>query len=193
MANVITAETVVALSQCPRKAHLLLHSPDQGSAHPYHAILDRHAEETRERYLTDLAQAHPEAVPGDQTSFADRKPVLIRANLQSGNLQAFADALTRASTPSAARKTTYEPVLVVGTYTVTADQKLALAFTSNSLNAAGRGEWLGDQAILFLYIAINIPFEQCSVRQAEPASLSSSPLSRVTLLSRQRLVPSIVD
>jgi predicted RecB family nuclease len=139
MTSVITTEAVVALSQCPRKAHLLLDSPDQGSVHPYHAILERHAEKTRERYLIQLTQAHPEALPYNPTRLSNGKPFLTQANLQSGNLRAFADVLVRTSAPSAVRKRTYEPVLVVGTYGVTADQKLALAFTGYVLGQMSKG------------------------------------------------------
>jgi predicted RecB family nuclease len=139
MNTVITTEVVVALSQCARKAHLLLASPGEGSIHPYHAILNRRAEETGKGYLTHLSQAHPEAVPYDPASFGAGRPFLTQANLQSGNLQAFADVLVRTNTPSAVGKQAYEPVVVVGTYRITPDQKLALAFTGYVLGQIQKG------------------------------------------------------
>ena len=41
MVPMITSEVVVAYSQCPRKAYLLLFSPDKGKPHEYVHILEQ--------------------------------------------------------------------------------------------------------------------------------------------------------
>ena len=41
MQPTITSEVVVAYAQCPRKAYLLLFSPEQGQPHEYVCMVDR--------------------------------------------------------------------------------------------------------------------------------------------------------
>ena len=63
MKPIITSEVVVAYSQCPRKAYLLLFSPDKGKPHEYIQILDQQRCENQERYVDRLKQKHALSPP----------------------------------------------------------------------------------------------------------------------------------
>ena len=56
MEPTITTDIVVAYSQCPRKAYLLLFSPDKGEPHEYVQILEQQRCENQERYIDHLQQ-----------------------------------------------------------------------------------------------------------------------------------------
>ena len=63
MEPIITPEIVVAYSQCPRKAYLLLFSPDKGEPHEYTQILEQQRQENQERYLNRLQHTHTDVQP----------------------------------------------------------------------------------------------------------------------------------
>ena len=63
MPPTITPEVVVAYAQCPRKAYLLLFSPDKGELHEYVQILEQQRCENQEHYLDRLQQAHADVQP----------------------------------------------------------------------------------------------------------------------------------
>src|SRR6266849_3474272 len=58
MPPMITPDVVVAYAQCPRKAYLLLYSPEQGKPHEYVRILEHQRHETHARYLDRLRHKH---------------------------------------------------------------------------------------------------------------------------------------
>jgi hypothetical protein len=58
MEPTITADIVVAYSQCPLKAYLLLFSPDKGEPHEYVQILEQQRCGNQKRYLDRLQQTH---------------------------------------------------------------------------------------------------------------------------------------
>src|SRR5262245_25227371 len=57
MTTPFTSEVVVAHSQCPRKAYLLLYGDSAGQPHEYVRILERRADANREGYLHTVVQA----------------------------------------------------------------------------------------------------------------------------------------
>src|SRR6266536_1992286 len=63
MPPAITSEIVVAYTQCPRKAYLLLVSPDQGEPHEYVRILEQQQRENHARYLDCLQHKHTDVQP----------------------------------------------------------------------------------------------------------------------------------
>jgi predicted RecB family nuclease len=107
-----TSEIVVAHSQCPRKAYLLLHGGSPGQAHEYMRILDRRADNNRERYLRTVFHA-----VGAST----------RQTLWHGDFEAYCDVLTEIGSDN------YEPTLIVGTCHVTKGQKTNLAYVGHVL------------------------------------------------------------
>jgi len=64
MEPTITTDIVVAYSKCPRKAYLLLFSPDKGEPHEYVQILEQQRQANQERYLSRLQQTHADIQPG---------------------------------------------------------------------------------------------------------------------------------
>jgi predicted RecB family nuclease len=107
-----TSEVVVAPSQCPRKAYLLLYGGSLGQPHDYVRMLDRRAAANRESYLHTVSQAGAAS---------------IRKTLQHGVFEAYGDVLTELG------KDNYEPTLIVGTCHVTKDQRTNLAYVGHVL------------------------------------------------------------
>src|SRR2546425_65744 len=63
MESTITTDIVVAYSQCPRKAYLLLFSPDKGEPHAYIQLLEQQQRENQERYIDHLKHKHADVQP----------------------------------------------------------------------------------------------------------------------------------
>src|SRR5215510_2273163 len=129
MPPTITPEVVVAYAPCPRKAYLLLYSPEQGDPHAYMRIVEQQRRENQAQYLDRLQHTHPEVHPYTVEHLRNRSAVLRHAYLQADGLAARCDVLTRVEEPSPGGQPWYEPTMCVGTYSISATQKLALAFT----------------------------------------------------------------
>ena len=141
----ITADIVVAYSQCPRKAYLLLFSPDQGEPHEYVQILEQQRQANQERYLDRLQQTHADVQPYSLEHLHKGRKVLINAHLQVDGFAAHCGVLTRVEGTSTLGEYRYEPSIFVGTYSISNEQKLALSFVAYVLEhlqstspAAGR-------------------------------------------------------
>ena len=128
MQSTITPEIVVAYSQCPRKAYLLLFSSDKGEPHEYVQILEQQRSEHQERYLTRLQQTHADVQPYSLENLRKGSEGLINARLQVDGLEAECGVLTRVEGNSTFGKYSYEPSIFVGTYSISTEQKLALSF-----------------------------------------------------------------
>src|SRR6266852_4238735 len=81
-APVITSEIVVAYAQCPRKAYLLLFSPDKGEPHEYIQILEQQRRENQARYIDHLQHKHTDVQPYSLENLRKGSKVLINAHLQ---------------------------------------------------------------------------------------------------------------
>ena len=128
MSKPITPNLVVAHAQCPRKAFLLLCTEDLGTPHAYERLLEQQQQQNRTDYLKRLNKQDP-GVRSDN----DRLPppgqgVLVAATLKAQGLEAYCDVLAPAAQDAAVRHRIFEPTLVVGTHTITQEQRLALAF-----------------------------------------------------------------
>jgi predicted RecB family nuclease len=128
MEPTITADIVVAYSQCPRKAYLLLFSPDKGEPHEYVQILEQQRKEHQEKYINRLQQTHADVQPYAVENLRKGNKVLINAHLQVDGLAADCGVLTRVEGTSTFGKYSYEPSIVVGTHSITKEQQLALSF-----------------------------------------------------------------
>ena len=82
MAPTITSDVVVAYSQCPRKAYLLLFSPDKGEPHEYVQILEQQRKKHQERYIDHLQHKHTDVQPYAVEKLRKGSQVLISAHLQ---------------------------------------------------------------------------------------------------------------
>src|SRR5215813_6788528 len=107
----ITADIVVAYSQCPRKAYLLLFSPDTGEPHEYVQILEQQRQANQERYLNRLQQIHADVQPYSIENLRKESKILINAHLQMDELAADCGVLTRVEGKSTFGKHSYEPTI----------------------------------------------------------------------------------
>src|SRR4029450_7612152 len=128
MQPAITSEVVVAYAQCPRKAYLLLFSPEQGTPHEYVRVLERHRRAHQAQYLDSLTRTHMDVHPYTLEHLRHASAVLINAWLQVDGLAAACDVLTRVAGPPMADTPRYAPTIWVGTYSVSSEQKLAMLF-----------------------------------------------------------------
>ncbi len=128
MEPAITPEIVIAYSQCPRKAHLLLFSPDKGEPHEYVKILEQQRQENQERYLNRLQQTHADLQPYSLENLRKGSEVLTNAHLQVDGFVADCGVLTRVEGTSTFGKYHYEPSICVGTHSISTEQKLKLSF-----------------------------------------------------------------
>jgi predicted RecB family nuclease len=128
MQPIITSEVVVAYAQCPRKAYLLLFSPEQGTPHEYIRVLERHRRAHQAQYLDSLTRTHMDVHPYTLEHLRHASAVLINAWLQVDGLAAACDVLTRVAGPPMADTPRYAPTICVGTYSVSSEQKLAMLF-----------------------------------------------------------------
>ena len=128
MKPAITSEVVVAYAQCPRKAYLLLCSPDQGDPHEYVRLLERQRRENQARYLDHLKQKHADVQPYTVENLHNGREVLSNACLQADGFAAVCDVLTRVEGQSTGGKHHYEPTMCVGTHSISKEQKIAMSF-----------------------------------------------------------------
>jgi predicted RecB family nuclease len=126
MQPTITSDVVVAYTQCPRKAYLLLFSTDKGVPHEYVQILEEKASTNRIAYLGQLKQEKKGVCAYDAENMARGRDVLIEVTLTIPGLVAYCDVLTPVQTGSPRSQPTYVPTMLVGTCTTTEEQKLAL-------------------------------------------------------------------
>src|SRR5262245_61214986 len=145
MEPAITSEIVVAYAQCPRKAYLLLFSPDKGEPHEYVQILEKQRCENQKRYLDRLQQTYADVHPYSLENLRKGSKVLINTHLQVDGLAEDCGVLTRVEGTSAFGKYHYEPSIFVGTHSVSKEQQLELSFVGyvlerlqSTLPAVGR-------------------------------------------------------
>src|SRR5437867_2846555 len=128
MQPTITADIVVAYSQCPRKAYLLLFSPDKGEPHEYAQLLEQQRCENQERYIDHLQQTHADVQPYSVENLRQGNKILINAHLQVDGFAADCGVLTRVEGTSTFGKYSYEPAIFVGTHSISKEQQLELSF-----------------------------------------------------------------
>jgi predicted RecB family nuclease len=145
MEPTITPDIVIAYAQCPRKAYLLLFSPDQGEPHEYVQLLKQQRCIHQERYIDHLKQTQTDVEPYSVENLCKGSKVLINAHLQVDGFVAECGVLSRVEGTSTVGKHRYEPSIFVGTHSISKEQQLALSFVGYVLErlqhtspAAGR-------------------------------------------------------
>ncbi len=128
MEPAITTDIVVAYAQCPRKAYLLLFSPDKGEPHEYVQILEQQRRANQERYIDHLQQTHADVQPYSLENLRKGSKVLVNAHLQVDGFAADCGVLTRVEGTSTFGKHSYEPSIFVGTHSISKEQQLELSF-----------------------------------------------------------------
>src|SRR5215468_4850198 len=133
MEPTITTDIVVAYAQCPRKAYMLLFSPDKGEPHEYVQILEQQRFANLERFLNRLQHTHADVQPYAVENLHKGSKVLINAQLQVDGFVADCGVLTRVEGTSTFGKYSYEPSIFVGTHSISKEQQLALSFVGSVL------------------------------------------------------------
>jgi len=95
MEATITRDIVVAYSQCPRKAYLLLFSSDKGIPHEYILVLEEQRKVNQERSADRLKHISTDVQPYSLERFRKGSDVLINANLQVDGFEAECGVLTK--------------------------------------------------------------------------------------------------
>jgi len=138
MSRTITSEVLVAYSLCPQKAFLLLCTEEKGTLHEYEQILQQQQRAAQNHSHTTLLQTNLEIrsyAPAALTSACD---VLVNATLVTEELEAVCSMLTKVVQPSSLGDYSYEPAIVVGTHSITKEQKLELLFAGYMLGKIQR-------------------------------------------------------
>ncbi|MDP2796280.1 MAG: IS66 family transposase [Methanoregula sp.] len=133
MKTVINSEVVVAYFHCPRKAFLLLCSEDKKEPHEYVRIIENRANTNRVMYLNLLKRDNIDVSDYDPDNVKKDNDFLIEATLNTHDLESYCDVLTRVGSRQSFGKDIYEPTIVVGTHTITKEQKIELAFVGHVL------------------------------------------------------------
>ena len=120
----ITTELIIANYQCKRKAFLILQGKVSGIKHEYEEILATRIEVNRLTYLISLGNSTLNIA----SSQAPRSSKKSSRRLSFENLEAICDALVQPKRRASKEHLSYEPHIVVGTYTVSTEQKISLAF-----------------------------------------------------------------
>lgn len=151
MKNVIASEVVVSYFHCPRKAFLLLFNNNKKPSE-YVRILEKQASVNRAKYLNALKQDNIDVSLYNPDNIENSADFLIEATLKAQNLEAYCDVLIKVLGSSSFGKHSYEPMIIVGTYSIAKEQKIKLAFVGhvlgyvqNKLPATGSIVVVGEQ------------------------------------------------
>jgi len=129
---IITSKVFVAYFNCPRKAFLLLFSGDQGTPHDYPQILEERRKAYTSEYLEIFKQIYEDTKPYNQNNLG-KEDFFIEANLKAECWDVHCDVLAKIDQGESIGKVMYEPTIVVGTCTVTKEQRIELFFTGKVL------------------------------------------------------------
>jgi predicted RecB family nuclease len=128
----ITSEVFVAYSQCPRKAFLLLFSHNQGTPHDHLRILEERRKAHQTQYLEAFKQSHENAKLYNEKNLREGE-IFVEAILKAECWEAHCDVLMKVDQGSPNRKVMYEPMIIVGNYSITKEQKTELLFVGKVL------------------------------------------------------------
>lgn len=152
MTRPITAELVIASAHCPRKGFLLSCTDEQGIEHEYVTLLEQQKKHNQARFYA----IHPDSGGAngyDQANLCSGRAHLTGTTLHWQGLEAECAALTRVSIGSSLGDFSYEPTIVTGTYSLTAEQKIQVSFAGlvlghiqTTLPQAGRVVGMDSQA-----------------------------------------------
>src|ERR1017187_6088990 len=126
----ITPSIVRAHSLCPRKAFLLLYpdtSQSTDRSHAYVQILEERAKVNQARHVAEITQRAGTFCPSDANLLGTGPDFLVNVNIRASDLEAHFDVLTKVKTSSDLGRYSYEPTIVIGTYSTTPEQKIGLS------------------------------------------------------------------
>ena len=124
----ITSEIIIAYSQCPRKAYLLLFEKEEEIAVEYIEFLKKRKQNHQEAYLKSITPISSEIVLSQMQKLEYRgKSYLSKVTLQFNNFQAECDLLCVEQIEKDLNNLRYEPRILTAAYSVTKEQKLNLS------------------------------------------------------------------
>lgn len=134
----ITSDLVAAYSRCQRKASLLLRGKIKGAQHEYDCILEERAAANRSCYISTLpnGQLDPRFAKKDSVQFSRKDTP--SCTIFADDLVATCDALLKPKGELPGSHARVEPHVVIGTQSVTDDQKLRLAFAGYAVGQTSR-------------------------------------------------------
>ena len=133
MSKTINSRILVAYSQCPRKAFLLLCTNKRGTPHEYTEILELQRQNNQCKYLDILRRKNVNVQSYSPDNLKGKHEFLINATLEANGLAAGCAILSKVRTYSALGRYSYEPTIFVSTYSIKKEQKLKLFFVSHVL------------------------------------------------------------
>jgi predicted RecB family nuclease len=131
--TIINSEIVVAYFHCPRKAFHLLFCEGKKEPHEYVRIIENRANTNRALYLNLLKRDNIDVSNYDPDNVKKDNDFLIEATLNTHGLESYCEVLTRVGSRQSFGKDIYEPTIVVGTHTISKEQKIELAFVGHVL------------------------------------------------------------
>src|SRR5579875_1654878 len=133
----ITPDLVEAYGLCRRKAFLLLRGDTGDPPHEYVRIFDTHAASALENFVGSLEANGLIVERHSKPELLGKADAFSHVLLKTEHLEAVIDVLVRLS-PCGSKGRQFEPHLVVGTHTVTREQKNRLAFLGYLLTQTHR-------------------------------------------------------
>lgn len=124
---------LIAYSQCPRKAFLLLCTDQKGTTHEYVEILEHKAQANQHQFISTLRQKSSDIQSYSTANLKNGTDILTNVTLQAEGLEASCGLLTKVTGRSSLGNYHYEPTIFVGTHKISAEQKLALFFVGHVL------------------------------------------------------------
>lgn len=97
MNKIITSEVLIAYSQCPRKAFLLLCTNHKGTIHEYIKILAHKSQENQRQFISDLRHTSTDIQPYSIANLKNSADILTTVTLQAEGLEATYGLLTKVS------------------------------------------------------------------------------------------------
>ena len=133
MKKIITSEILIAYSQCPSKAFLLMCEKTHGALNEYTEVLKQQRNKIEKNYLESLQKKKPDVQPYDIKILKKKHEFLINATIEAKGLSANCAILKRVSTHSDLGRYSYEPTILIGAYGLKMVAKLELFFASYAL------------------------------------------------------------
>lgn len=134
----IASDLLVAYSQCQRKGFLLLQGKVKGARHDYECILEERAVANRSRYISTLPNGQVDPSFGKKAGVRFSRKNSPSCTISADDLVATCDALLKPKRESPRSHARLEPHVVVGTHSVTDEQKLRLAFAGYVVGQTAR-------------------------------------------------------
>lgn len=132
-ASRMNSDAVVALTECERKAYLLMFRPGDAEPKRYLAVVSEQLQESRRAYANVLRSQRTEIHPFSWDSLDGRPRILTDASLVCGHLEAYADSVEIRHV-GGSDKVECVPHLIVPTHKVSNEQKLRLSFAGYVLS-----------------------------------------------------------